>query len=142
MRIIFRPLLISSRFNYFILNSLKFSASFISGHSDDDFYLIISISFCFLSLLHVYILSVCSLLSPPIHFSFYHQRTNINATTCKSAYEWGFSLHRYDLIEYKYLNHYYSHIFHSLFRSLHALRKCKKKCFIRRYIDSFERRST
>lgn len=69
---------------------------------------------------------MCSLLSPPIHFSFHHQRTNINATTCKSAYEWGFPLHRYDLIEYKYLNHFYSHIFLSLFRSLHALRKCKK----------------
>lgn len=69
----------------------QFSASFISGHSDDDFYLIISIFFSFLCF------ASC------LHFSFYHQRTNINASTCKSAYEWGFSLHRYDLIKFKYL---------------------------------------
>lgn len=34
-------------------------------------------------------------------YSFYNQRININASTCESAYEWRFSLHRYDLIKSK-----------------------------------------
>lgn len=39
-------------------------------------------------------------------YSFCNQRININATTCKSTYEWRFSLHWYDLIKSKYSIHF------------------------------------
>lgn len=105
-------------FNYFILNTLYwlFRSLFRANHDDNFYSIIISISllFPFLPLLHFMYRTFCykyflSILIFGLSCSFYSQRTNINATTCKSTYEWRFSLHRYDLIESKYLNHFYLH---------------------------------
>lgn len=156
MRIIFRALLILSRFNYFILNSLHFPLTYFVGllwgwwFLFNNFHFLCNILSCpspppphFVFFLFTF--CRCFLFFSSIHFSFYNQRINVNASTCESAYEWCFSLHRYeyDLIKFKYLNHFYFHIFHSFIHSnsiYFRTKKCKKK--IRLCFNSFEWRAS